>query len=63
MWQIKYHKRLLKMKLKLTKQQKRNPFYDRFKTESQVEGFARPRKGKSSKKDRYKSKEMREWYH
>ena len=49
------------MKLKKTKHMRRNPFYDNIETESEIIGFARPRKGRSSKKDRAKSKSEREW--
>lgn len=47
--------------LKKTKQQNRNPFFDNKKTNSDLVGFARPRKGRSSKKDKHKSKCEREF--
>jgi len=47
-------------KLKKTKQMKRNPFYDEFETESQIIGFARPRKTRHGKKDRSKNIHNRE---
>ena len=49
------------VKLKKNKKQKRNPFWDEFDTEGQIIGFARPRKGRSSKKDRCDNKSDREW--
>lgn len=48
-------------RIKKTKQQKRNPFYDDKEFEKDVVGFARPRKGRSSKKDKAKDKSTREW--
>lgn len=49
------------MKLRLNKYQKRNPFFDNFEYLSEITGFARPRKGRSSKKDKAKTKCSREW--
>jgi hypothetical protein len=48
-------------KLKKTKRQNKNPFYDDKEYESDIVGFARPRKTHSAKKDRYKNKYDREW--
>ena len=50
------------MKLQKSKQMRRNPFYDNFETESEIIGYARPRKGRNSKKDRYKTKADREFW-
>jgi hypothetical protein len=51
------------VQLKKNKNMKRNPFYDTFETEEEIIGFARPRKGRNSKRDRYKSKSERELWH
>ena len=49
------------MKLKKTKQMKRNPFFDNKEYDKDLVGFANPKKGRSSKKDKAKSKNEREW--